>query len=246
MKDPSDTNKPATLGARSEDSSLFSLDALKLKEAELAKQSKTKEDSGLIDLRALASLERSAEKPAALDVAPVVAPADLFGGGLGTPLIAPPPAAGVAAPPADYAAPAPKKSSTGLIIGGAVGAIGIAVAVFALTRGGGAPPAATAQNAAVTTSAAAAAPAPQPSAEPAAAEQPTVAAVTPGQRPAQPTAAPTAAPAPAPEKPAPVAKAPGPMPKPKAAAPAEPAPPPKPVETCDLACQMQRAVNKKK
>jgi hypothetical protein len=26
----------------------------------------------------------------------------------------------------------------------------------------------------------------------------------------------------------------------------EPAPPPKPVDACDLACQMQRAVNKKK
>ena len=242
MKSPSDPNKPkeasATAGRRADDSSLFSLESLKIKEAEAAKQSRTKEDSGLIDLRALAAMERAGDKPS-LDVAPLIAPNDIFGVSPGTPLIAPPQAAAVAAPPQSYAPPSAARNNTPLILGGAIAAVGIAVAVFTLTRG--APQAATAPTASATVAAAVTA-APAPTAE--VAPEPSVVAVIPGQRPSAPATATAAADKPPP----PVVK--GPLPKaPSRAAPkepAEPAPPPKPVETCDLACQMQRAVNKKK
>lgn len=235
MKNPSDANKPPQ-GARSDDSSLFSLEALRVQEA-AAQTRSTKEDSGLIDLRALAALETADEhdKKHDLGVAAVVAPADIFGGGgFGTPLMAPPPAAAMAAPPLGYEAPAAPKSR-GLIIGVAgVAVVGIIAAVFMLTRS-------TTPVAATTPSAVApAATSAAPTAEQAAPE-PSVAVVTPGQR-AAPTATATAA---APSA-APVAKAPavkGPMPK--AAPPKETAPPPPPKEACDLTCQMQRAVQKK-
>lgn len=239
MKDPKEG--PAPAGRRADDSSLFSLDALKIKETATAAQArKTTEDSGLIDLRALAALERQGEnQKSPLDVASVVAPADIFGASPGTPLIAPPPASAVAAPPPGMVAEGPKKN-TGIIIGGAVVAVAAAVGIFMLTRGPDAAPAAPTSAPTAT-----AAPVVTQAAEPASPE-PSVAAVVPGQRPTTPTATATVDPAgAAPAPPKPVVK--GPMPKaaPKEP-PAAPAPPPKPVDTCDLACQMQRAVNKKK
>jgi hypothetical protein len=243
MSNASDSNKPqdrgAPAGSRSENSSLFSLDALKIKEVESAAQARsTKEDSGLIDLRALAAMERGADKSNSLGVALIAAPTDIFGATPGTPIMAPPPASAITSAPVGYGVPA-KKSSTPIIIGGAVAAVVVAAAAFFLTRSSA--PAVAAPTATVAASAAPTAAAP---AEPATPDEPKVAAVVPGQRPqVAPSATPSAAPSAAP-----VAKVPGPMPKAKAAPTADtpPPPPPKPVETCDLGCQMKRAVDKKK
>src|SRR5262245_46229452 len=75
--DPTDKDKASPIGARNDDSSLFSLDSLKVKQHEgaldqPAQQAPRKpEESGLIDLKALAEMQR-AEKSAALEVAAVV------------------------------------------------------------------------------------------------------------------------------------------------------------------------------
>jgi hypothetical protein len=229
----------APVGARNDDSTLFSLDALKKTDDTRAKD-KGRDDSGLIDLKALAAMEREDRPKQEVAVATIVAPPDLFA--ISAPL------APMTAPPiptsSDPAAPQAKSSRTGLIVGvGAAVAVAAAVAVFALTRGSSqAAPAVTA----------AAPPPPPTTAAPAAAAQeeaPKAAAVTPGERPAatqdpkpDPKLAPTAAPAAAP-KPAGVA-APRSAPR---AAPKDDAPAPKaPAEACDLTCQMQRAVSKKK
>jgi len=244
---PDSPERPAAgSGARNDDSSLFSLASLKLTQAA---RPKTAEDSGLIDLNALGVIEKGAEPGAPaprtpLAVAPVVAPNDIFGSA-GTPMLIAPSAAAVAtAAPGAQAQPARGKGL--VMIGGAVAVVGLAVGVFLATRGGGDAPAikpiATATAAPPPTTTA------PPAATTVAAPEPTIAAVTPGQRAAvEPTATATATAA------APVAKVPGPLPVAKAPGggggkapgPAKADPPPKPVETCDLACQMQRAVQKK-
>ncbi len=80
MKDPRsspEASGTAPVGARHDDSSLFSLDALKKTEDE-ARQQKGRDDSGLIDLKALAALEREPRPKQEMAVAAVVAPPDLF------------------------------------------------------------------------------------------------------------------------------------------------------------------------
>src|ERR1700761_6140421 len=103
MKNASDSRTSpaasASSGARNDDSSLFSLESLKLKEQEALKQTKPQEDSGLIDLNALGVIEQSATPRPAMAGAPVVAPNDIFGT-VGTPmLVAPSVAAMTAAAP---------------------------------------------------------------------------------------------------------------------------------------------------
>jgi hypothetical protein len=237
---PDSPAHPAASGARNDDSSLFSLASLKLTQA-ATQQGKTAEDSGLIDLNSLGVIEKDAAPGAArspLAVAPVVAPNDIFGSA-GTPMLIAPSASAVATAAPGAEAPPAKSKGMVMIVGG-VAAVGLAVGVFLAMRGGGDAPA-TKPTVAVT---AAPAPTTAPTPTAVAAPEPTVAAVTPGQRPvAEPTAAPTVAPVAKLPGPMPVAKAPGGS---KAAAPAAKAEPPaKPVETCDLACQMQRAVQKK-
>ena len=229
-----DASSPAPIGARNDDSSLFSLENLKKTEDD-ARKTKNRDDSGLIDLKALASLQHQERSPQEVLVAPIVAPADLFGGSA--------PLAPMTAPPISTAPPplaeAPKPSRTKLIVGmGAAVAVAAAVAVFGLSRGS--------SEAAPATTVAATAAAPPPTTTPTAPtpEEPKVAAVTPGERPAATQDAKPAATAPtaAPTTPkAPVGTAP--RSAPKAAAPKEEAAPAKPpVDACDLACQMQRAV----
>ncbi len=238
MKDsrsPDPSTSPAPVGARHDDSSLFSLDSLKRTEEE-ARQQKRNDDSGLIDLKALAAL--AAERPPQTDVAvsSVIAPPDLFT--IAAPVVP------MIAPPITVAAPEvaqPKPNRTGIFVGlGVVVAALAAVGVFTATRGPDAAAAAASATpvAAALPPAATAAAAPQP-------DEPKVAAVNPGERapkeaPPTPTATATAAPKAA------VAVVRGPMPKaaPKEDAPA--APPKPPADACDLACQMQRAVSKKK
>jgi hypothetical protein len=246
MKNPNDpSGGGAALGARSDDSSLFSLESLKRSEQEAAKSKKT-EDSGLIDLKALAQLETTADKSGTPHVAQVVAPADLFQISVPIAPIAAPNMAAIQAAPAGYEAPRPK-SKLPLVIGGVVALVAVGVGVFMLGRSSGEArptltPTSTAVAAAPTTTAAAA------PADTSASDEPKVAAITPGQRPvkeeaakADPTTAPTANAAPRT-----VAAVPRSAPRAQAKKDDAPAPAPKPADTCDLACQMQRAVNKKK
>ena len=242
-RDPSESSKgAAAIGARNDDSSLFSLDSLKKAEEAARKREKERDDSGLIDLRALGAIEKTAEPRGDLEVASLVAPPDLFAGlGPGALMNAPPPLAAPAVDAKDDldVATAPKNNRTVLVAVGGVLAVAAAVGAFLAMRSSGEP----AQAAAATATAAAPqapAPPPTPTAETtaaAASDEPK--AVTPGQ------AAPKAPPPP--KVPGPMPKVPGPMPKPKAhaQAPAAPKEPAKPVETCDLGCQMRRAVNKK-
>jgi hypothetical protein len=235
----------APLGARNDDSSLFSLESLKKTEDE-AKKQRNREDSGLIDLKALALLEREPAAKGEVTVAAVVAPADLFSVGAPVaPMTAPP----ISAQPPPLAKlddlEAPKKSRAPLVIAiGGILAVAAAAAVFATTRDTGASAAAATAAAATppaVTATATQAPAPAPAAD----DAPKAVAVNPGERPAP---APSATPTAVAVAPKPVAAA-GPAPKaaPKAAAPKEDAPPAaKPADACDLACQMQRAVSGKK
>jgi hypothetical protein len=224
----------APVGARHDDSSLFTLDALKKTEDQARQQKKT-EDSGLIDLKALAAIAQERPKQQDMSVASVVAPPDLF-------IIAAPVAPMIAPPITTAASPfeQPRPGRTKLLVGvGAAVAVIAAVAAFGATRG----PSATAATATAT-----AAPAPTPVAATVAPvpDEPRVAAVNPGERPPpkeDPKPAVTAtATATAATKPVYVAPR-GPIAK---APPKEEAPPPPPKEACDLACQMARAVNKKK
>lgn len=241
MKDEGSPRSPsaAPLGGRNEDSSLFSLESLKRTEEEALKKQKSREDSGLIDLKALAALERDgATKPAEHGVVSIVAPADLFA--VAAPVVTTAPIS-VRPPTPAVVEEIPKPNRTKVFLGvGAVLAIAAGVAVFATVQGGGATePASTAQ---------AATPPPTPTAAPAPPpDPPKPAAVTPGERP-QPTATatPTAAVGAGTAPPKPIAagpRAPKPAPPPKEEPAAAPAP--KPADACDLACQMQRAVNKK-
>ncbi len=238
MKDSRSPDAPAPIGARNDDSSLFSLDALKKTEDEARKQ-QNRDDSGLIDLRALAAIERE-RRPKAQDdmaVASLVAPPSLFSAPM-VPLTAPP----ISTAPPPLERPASQGKAKLFVGAGVAVALVAAIGVFAATRGGGA---ATPATSAVVV----AAPAPTPTAPAAPPEEPKVAALNPGERPAPP---PTAA-ATAPVSPVggpiggrtyvagPRSGGPRPPPPPKADTP----PPPK-VNACDLACQMQRAVAGKK
>jgi hypothetical protein len=230
-----DSSSSGPVGARHDDSSLFSLDALKKTEDE-ARTQKNRDDSGLIDLKALASLAQERPKAQEMSVAAVVAPPDLFAVAAPiAPMVAPPVAT---AAPEDLAPFKPKR--TGLYVGvGGVVAVLAMVGIFLATRGSGdAAAAATTTAAAPPPPAVTAAPAPTP-------DEPRVAAVNPGERPPKedPKAAPTATTAPAAvAAPKPVVR--GPLPKPP---PKEEAPAPKPAgPVCDLACQMAKAVNQKK
>jgi predicted Zn finger-like uncharacterized protein len=120
---------PAPAGKRDENSVLFSLNALTAATAPApSKTTATKEDSGLIDLKALA-----AAAPA--QAAPEVEAVGLFP--LGAPVIAP-----VAPPQMNYAAPVAvaekKKSPVPLIVGGLVAVLAI-VGVFIMVKGGDPP-----------------------------------------------------------------------------------------------------------
>jgi hypothetical protein len=233
MKDPGssrDSSAPAPLGARHDDSSLFSLESLRRTE-EQAKKEKARDDSGLIDLKALAALERDAPK-VEMAMTPAIAPPDLFA--VSAPLATT--ARPISVAPA--AMPEAKPGRTKLVVAG-VGALVVvaSLAAFGAMRGG-------AQAAPPATAAATAPPTPTTTATAAPAEEPKAAAVTPGERPAA-TADPKPSATAAAAAVAPKTYA-GPRAAPKAAAPKDDAPPPKPVEACDLACQMQRAVSKKK
>ena len=131
-------------GKRDENSVLFSLSSLTSAAPTPAKSSTTatKEDSGLIDLKALA-----AAAPSAPSAAPAVVDSiGLFP--LGSPVLAPPPAAA----PAPIVIPdAPKKSNMGIImVMGGLLIAAIAVAVFFAVRGTTQVPTATAAPAAQT------------------------------------------------------------------------------------------------
>jgi hypothetical protein len=229
-----DPSAPAPVGARHDDSSLFSLDALKKTEEEAARQQQKKgEDSGLIDLKALALIAQEQRPRQEMAVAAVVAPPDLFA--LSSPI------APIAAPPVSTAPPPLSPAGAGrarvLVAGGAVVAVVAAVSIFAVMRGSSSAAPAPSVTAGVVTPPSVTATAAQP-------DEPRAAAVNPGERPAppkeepKPVATATAAP-----KPLVAAPRGNPAPRP---APKEDQPPPKPVDTCDLACQMARAVNKKK
>ena len=221
-------------GARNDDSSLFSLDMIRQAEESATRASRERDDSGLIDLQALAALSGTA--PSQVSNAPLVvsASAGLFG----APAISAP--FETHAAPVDTANPferSSKRRNVLLAMGGA-GAVAIAAVAFLAMQGTGAPPAAA--TSAMTPVLTAAAPPPQPVAAPEP-EAPKVAAVSPGQR------APVVE---APKPAAPVVKAAAPAraaaPRAPAAAPApkEPAKPAAPI--CDLTCQMQKAVSKPK
>jgi predicted Zn finger-like uncharacterized protein len=133
----SSTSGASGTGKREENSVLFSLSALTATTgsapapAKSSSTTATKEDSGLIDLKALAA---SAPPPTAS--APAAAPAvDAIGlFPLGAPVLAPPPVQMQAAMPT-AAAPA-GSSKLPLIIGGVV-AVAAVVGVFLVVKGGG-------------------------------------------------------------------------------------------------------------
>jgi hypothetical protein len=243
MKNDSDPTKdaPAPIGARQENSSLFSLEALKKQEAlALEAEPKRTEDSGIIDLKALAIMQKAekTEGSRSFDVARVQAP-DIFQIGMVSQLAAPQPIALAAPPEAD----APKPRSKVMPIAGGVAAIAVIAGVaFFLGRGAGNQPTAGVTPATSTT-VAAPPPATPTATATATATQDEVAAITPGEHPSVPTATAVAT-ASAKAPPVVPGRLAGPMPKPKPApeAPAAPAPP---VNTCDLACQMKRAVEGK-
>lgn len=120
----------APVGKRDENSVLFSLNALTASSApSVAKTTATKEDSGLIDLKALAAAAPAAPSESVVDAV------GLFP--LGAPVIAPAPQ-----PQTNYAAPVPvaekKRSPVPIVIGGVV-AVAAIVGVFMLVRGGDKP-----------------------------------------------------------------------------------------------------------
>jgi predicted Zn finger-like uncharacterized protein len=127
----------AATGARNEQSVLFSLNALVNAERKSAppNASKTKDDSGLIDLGALAA-KASSEPMGGSMSEPMMPMAPM----LGAPLLAPPPVATAAVPTA--AAAPPPASKTGMYVGGAiVFATLVGAGVFVATRPKEQPPA---------------------------------------------------------------------------------------------------------
>ncbi|WP_437491271.1 zinc-ribbon domain-containing protein [Sorangium sp. So ce1014] len=176
----------AAPGQRDENSMLFSLSALTAKAAPAPARSavSASEDSGLIDLKALAS---GAGVRAPSPVASIVASdGGLFQ--LSAPIVTTARAPSVAPPTVD----APAKNRAPIIIGAGIAIAGIAIAgVFLLMKGGGETPAPTAAE---TTPPVAAAPATTAPPEP---EPPAPTATATASATAEPvaTAAPTAAPA---------------------------------------------------
>jgi len=240
-QDSKSTKASAVLtGARSDDSSLFSLDKLRKAEesASRSPRASDRDDSGLIDLQALAASAPPAPTQSADASLFAASSASLFA----VPTTSAPfesPLSAVAATSPDEL---PSKRRTKFAVLGGVGAVAVAaVAFLAMQSSGAPPPAATAALAPALTTAApppVAAPAPVP-------EAPQMAAVVPGQRAAavEPPKVAVAAPAAKPAA-APVAHAAAPRAAAAAPAPAAPAKPAGPV--CDLTCQMQRAVAKTK
>lgn len=157
-------------GRRDENSVLFSLSALTSVEASApaGKTTAKKDDSGLIDLKALALSAPAATSSSPLgDYVPDAAA--VFP--LGMPILAPPPQAAPAVG-MDVAAPPPQKSKLGIIVGGVVAIVGM-VLVFILVRGNPPPP-------------------PVPTPAQTAATPPPVAEPTPPPTVAEPTAEPSA------------------------------------------------------
>lgn len=129
----------AATGARNEQSVLFSLNALVNAERKSTppNQSKTKDDSGLIDLGALAA--KASADPAPMGMGDPMAPM-LGAPMLGAPLLAPPPVSTPAV--SNTAAAPPPANKTGLYIGGAiVFATLVAAGAFVATRPKEQPPA---------------------------------------------------------------------------------------------------------
>jgi predicted Zn finger-like uncharacterized protein len=127
----------AATGARNEQSVLFSLNALVNADRKSAppNASKTKDDSGLIDLGALAA--KASSEPVGGGMAEPMLPMAPM---LGAPLLAPPPVASAAVPVA--AAAPPPQSKTGMYVGGAiVFATLVGAGVFVATRPKEQPPA---------------------------------------------------------------------------------------------------------
>ena len=237
-----DSERPAgrsTLtGARNDNSSLFSLDLIRRAEAAASLMPSEAEDEvGVIDLRALVDLARSA--PSRADRAPVIvsASASLFSTSpvsVPAPLLAEVTRPVVSDPPPSFS---PKRANLFLAMG-AVAVVGAAASAF-MMQGSAAPPAA-AVAVAVAIKAVPPAPLPPPSVVVApAAALPPIAAVTPGQHVAtvdSPTPAAAAVKVALPRKSAGA----GPKAGGREAAPKEESKPAAPV--CDLTCQMERAV----
>ncbi len=244
MDDRQDSKSPKAsavlTGARSDDSSLFSLDKLRQAEESAAQSSHERDESGLIDLQALAALSGSARSRSADSPLLVSASASLFAVPTSSVPLESPLSAIEASSPAELPS---KRRTMFVVLGGAV-AVAVAAVAFLSMQVSGTPPAATTALMAPALTA----PAPPPAAVAAPApEVPQMAAVVPGQRapavepPKAAAAAPIAKPAAA------VARAASPAtPRAPAAAvaPKEPAKPAAPA--CDLTCQMQKAVSKTK
>ena len=226
------SSEASAVGARNDDSSLFSLASLMRVEHASAVGSATTEDSGLIDLNALGAIEKKAAHAPTdrIGVSSVLAPPDLFPMSAST--VSPTPSAPLIAVsdiPPDF-----KPKHRNVVIGiGASAALALGVMAFlAMNSGASATdPVAGAASAATAPPPPVLAPAPAP---PPASVVPVSTALTPGQAAPKPEAAQPVAPK--------RANTPRSASKP-AAAPAPKAAPKPAAETCDLACQMQRAVN---
>ncbi len=246
MNDRQDSKSPnasAALktGARNDDSSLFSLDMIRQAEESATRASRERDDSGLIDLHALAAL--SGTEPAQVTTSPLVvsSTAGLFGAPA-VPVSAPVAPAPSAAEEANPFARSSKSKTPLLVIGGVV-AVGAAVAAFFGMQGSGTPAATADATAAMAPAITAAAPVPAPVTAAAPTPEPQIVAATPGQR-APAAEAPKAAAPVAVAKAAPAKAAAPKAAAAPAAAPKEAAKPAGPV--CDLTCQMQKAVSKPK
>ncbi|WP_437593244.1 zinc-ribbon domain-containing protein [Sorangium sp. So ce1000] len=181
----------AAPGQRDENSMLFSLSALTAKAAPAPARAavSASEDSGLIDLKALAS---GAGVRAPSSVASIVAnDGGLFQ--LSAPIVTTARAPSVAPPTVE----APAKNRAPIIIGAGIAIAGIAIAgVFFLMKGGGSTPAPTAAETTPPTVAAPATtapPEPEPTAAPTASATASAAATSEPVASAAPSAAPTAA-----------------------------------------------------
>ncbi|WP_437665787.1 zinc-ribbon domain-containing protein [Sorangium sp. So ce1182] len=230
----------AAPGQRDENSMLFSLSALTAKAAPAPSRPTVtaSEDSGLIDLKALAS---GAGVRAPSPVASIVAnDGGLFQ--LSAPIVTTARAPSVA-PPTNI--DAPPKNRAPLIIGAGIAIAGIAIAgVFLLMKGGGEPPAPAAAENTTTTAAPATTTPPEPDPTPTATATATASATASAEpvASAAPSAAPAARPGGRPSRPASggaAGKA-----QPAAASPAAPAAPAPKRGGCgcaagDLMCAMQ-------
>jgi predicted Zn finger-like uncharacterized protein len=152
-------------GKRDENSVLFSLSALTSVEASApaGKTTAKKDDSGLIDLKALAASAPAASpmSPLSTDNLGISDHGAVFP--LGMPILAPPPQAAPAVG-MDVAAAPPQKSKVGIIVGGAVAIVAM-VLVFFLVKGNPPPPPAPTPATAAAPAPTAAEPTPPPTAE---------------------------------------------------------------------------------